>query len=539
MTRRIAARLALLAALLVAWAPALRAPFTYDDRVEVVGNRTIRWFSELDAIAAYNTSRPVLILTYALNWALGGLDPLGYHMLSLGIHAANALLAWRLTERLLSPGRAAFVAALWALHPMTTEAVTYVTGRSDALQATWWLLAITAWLDQRRKASTGAGALLTGVALVLALLTKELGWLLPVPLLAVDALLASTRRWKEHLPWLGLVGLAVVVRLAVYGVPAPEAPRGSLTQLLTQAEVWIRYGALWILPVGQSILHDHPASVRPAGLAALALLLTSGALALRAARRAPPGSPAALRAFAWILAAAWLLPSSALPLLETMAEHRAYLVGYALILAAAASAPTGPRAARPLGALAAAAILALGAATFARNRVWADEVALWADAAAKNPTSASAAYGHGEALRFARRFVEASAAYERAAALEPSDLDAKINLGIARAEAGDVDAARALWTEVLRAEPRRCAAHNNLAGLAFRAGRLEEAVSAYTSALTWCPDDPIAHLNLGNIAFQRAEVREAAFHYREYLRVAEDGPAAPLARERLRRMGVE
>ena len=124
LTRRSMFRTMQLATIVLVWTPALHAPFTYDDRIEVVGNRTIRWLDSVGAIASYNTSRPLLILTYALNWRVGGLDPFGYHVVSLLIHALNALLAWRLAGRLLTPGRAALVAAAWALHPMTTEAVT-------------------------------------------------------------------------------------------------------------------------------------------------------------------------------------------------------------------------------------------------------------------------------------------------------------------------------------------------------------------------------------------------------------------------------
>ncbi len=535
--RRRMGPLVLLAAIALAWLPALRAPFTYDDRIEVVGNRTIRWLDSVGAIAAYNTSRPLLILTYALNWRLGGLDPLGYHVLSLVIHGVNALLAWRLAARLLPPLHAALVATLWALHPMTTEAVTYVTGRSDALEATSWLITLAAWLDFRRAADARAARTqraLTVAAVVAALLTKEVGVLLPVALLAVDRWLVPAPRWRDHAFFWVAGAAAVAVRLGVYGWPAAEVPRSALAQLLSQAEVWTRYLALWLAPVGQSILHDHPGVARAAGALALAAWLAAGVVLLRAARTAAPGAPAALRAFAFVVGGAWLLPSSLVPLLETMAEHRAYLAGLLLALGLATLLPVTPRA--RVAWLLAPALLA---ATVARNRVWADEVALWADAAADNPASARAWYGYGEALRYARRFVEAAPAYARAAELDPDDPDARINLGIAKAESGDPDGARAAWEAVLRADPRSCAAHNNLGGLAFRAGRLEEATASYTSALGWCPDDPIAHLNLANLAWERAEVRKAAFHYREYLRVAEDGPASPIARERLRRMAVE
>ncbi|MDP2312305.1 MAG: tetratricopeptide repeat protein [Pseudomonadota bacterium] len=529
MSRRWLGAALLVVAIVVAWIPALHAPFTYDDRIEVVGNRTIRWLDDIGAIARYNTSRPLLIATYALNWRLGGLDPFGYHVLSVALHATNALLAWRLASRLVTPTRAALVASLWALHPLTTDAVTYITGRSDALEATAWLVAITAWIDHRHGVRHTRGVALAAVAA--ALLTKELGLLLPVALLAVDRWLVPSPRWRDHLVLWAAGAAAAALRLGMYGWPDPELPRSAIAQVLCQAEVWSRYLGLWILPIGQSILHDHPGVPRALGVVALlAWLGVSGVLVWRA-RTAAPGSTAALQAFTLVLWAAWLLPSSAIPLVETMAEHRAYLAGYALILAVVASLP----AFRPAWAL----VPVLLVATVARNRVWADETTLWAGAAARYPESARAWYGYGDALRLARRFREAEPAYARAAALDPDDTDARINLGIVRAESGDPAGARAAWEEVLDADPRACAAHNNLGKLAADAGNPGAAAARYASTLRVCPDDPIAHLNLANLSFGAADTRKAAFHYRAYLRVAEDGPAAPLARARLRQMGVE
>ncbi|MDP2304865.1 MAG: tetratricopeptide repeat protein [Pseudomonadota bacterium] len=546
MTRRYAALVtALLAAIVVAWAPAMHAPFTYDDRIEVVGNRTIRWLDDVGAIASYNTSRPLLIVTYAFNWWLGGLEPFGYHVLSVGIHAINALLAWRLAGRLVTPGRAALVASLWALHPLTTDAVTYITGRSDALEATAWLVALTAWIDHRR--GSPRARTVAVVAVGAALLTKEVGALLPVALLAIDRWIVApkerdARRWRDHLVFAGAGAAAVALRLWMYGWPKAEVPRDAVVQVLSQAEVWGRYLVLWLVPIGQSILHDHPAVARLAG--ALSLIGWAGAMLLvvRRARPAPDGpgrpspteaSPAAIRAFALVVWAAWLVPSSAVPLLETMAEHRSYFAGFALILAAVASLPAAGL--RPAWVLVPVLLLA----TVARNRVWSDEAALWRGAAMRYPASARAWYGYGDALRLAQRFAEAEPAYTRAAELDPGDPNARINLGIVRAESGDDVGARAAWLEVLRSHPKSCDASNNLGTLASRAGELEAAASRYASTLRACPDDAHAHINLANLAFGQADMRKAAFHYREYLRVAEDGPAAPLARERLARMGLE
>jgi tetratricopeptide (TPR) repeat protein len=302
-------------------------------------------------------------------------------------------------------------------------------------------------------------------------------------------------------------------------------PRSALVQICTQAEVWVLLLKLWLLPIGQSILHDHPASARPLGFAALAGWGVVAAVLSVRARRAPPGSAAALGAFTFTLAVAWLVPSSAVPLLETMSEHRSYLAGFALAVAVAASLPSAR------GAWSVVPVLFV--ATVLRNFTWADEVKLWAEATAGNPTSARAWYGYGDALRLARRFADAEPAYSHALALDPTNADARISLGVVQAERGDEGAARTTWEAVLKADPHACAAHNDLAGLDLRAGKLRAAEAGYESALAWCPDDPLAHINLANLAYASADVRKAAFHYQAYLTAAPSGPWAEQARTRL------
>lgn len=513
-------RLLLIAAVGLAWLPALRAPFVYDDRVEVVGNRTLRSLGEVGAIAAYNTSRPLLMATYAVDWRLWGLDPLGYHLVSLAVHVVNVLLLGALLGRWLGPARAALVTAAWALHPMTTEGVTYITGRSDALVATWALAATIAWVDHLR--GRRGPALAMGFAAA-GLLTKETGIAIPALLWAAgrfgEGRSAPARAW---LPFAGLVGTAAALRLVVYGLPSPEVARAPLEQLAGQAFAWTHGLQLWLLPVGQSILHDHGV---PSLLGGVALAAAWGLGVGFAGRR---GGLVAFGAALWV---APLLPASVLPMKEWFPEHRTYLAGIGPLLILGALLPE--RALRPAWTL----VALLFAGTVLRNRVWTDEIALWGGAAAHNPRSADAHYAHGDALRLAGRIPEAEAAYRRSLALDPDRLDTKVNLGITRVEQGDADGARALWREVLRAEPGHCAAHNDLAGLEARAGRLPQAIAAYLDTLAWCPDDPIAHLNLGNLHGALGDAPKAARHYRAYLAVAPAGPGAETAKKGLARAG--
>lgn len=509
--------LVLVLAVGVAYAVAVDAPFTYDDRIEVIGNRTIRSPSEWAAIAGYHPNRPVLIATYAANWAWGGFDPTSYHLVSFAIHALNALLAWRLATRLLDAERALYVAAVWGLHPMCTEAVTYVTGRSDALSGTFWLLALIGWIDHRR-GRRGPGLTL-GAALA-ALLTKEIAVLLPLALWATSRFaLADRVAWRRWLPFAGGVALIVALRVGLWGWPAPEVPRSLVAQVLSQAEAWCVYLRLWLFPVGQSVLHDWPGEARALGVAALVgWVLAVGVLARRGG----------LPAVGFALAAAWLLPSSLVPLKEVLAEHRSYLAGLGFVLALVGGLPWH-RAAWVL-------VPVLAAGTVARNLEWTDEPTLWRGATEQNPGSFEAWYGYGDALRFAQRHAEAEAAFDRALELRPDDVNALVNRGICEVQQDRPEEARATWQRALRADPRSCSAHNNLAALDLRSDALPAAAAGYASTLYWCPGDLVALRALGGIYEEMGDYRRAAEMLRRYAELAPPGTERDDAERRLRRI---
>ncbi|MCK6521518.1 tetratricopeptide repeat protein [Myxococcota bacterium] len=528
---------ALLALTVVAYENMLSGEFTYDDKVEVVGNRTLRFLDEWRLVLAYNWSRPVLIATYALNYRLAGLDPWPYHVVDLTLQGLNAGLALLLGLRIFGdqPGgrlAAAGSAALWAVHPLNTEAVSYVTGRSEQLAGGLMLLACLGFVSWRAEGGLGRLAL-CAVATALAFFTKEVAVVLPVAFVLLEWLAVRRGalgqvRWGGHLLWLVALGAFFALRLRVYGVITTDLPdlRPRDVQLFTQAEVIWRYVQLAVLPVGQSVFHDHPATGLTARSAlAMAGVLGAGIGALAAARRAPLVS---LGVLWWLLC---LAPSSSfVPLKETMAEHRPYLALLGLCWIAAEGLRRLP------GSTGVALLVTLCAVevglTRSRNTLWQTEVALWGDAVKKNPASAEAWYGYGDALRFKSELAEAATAYKRARELNPTLLDATNNLGLVQAQLGQRDEAEATWRALLLESPTYCKAHNNLGLLYAREGRPREAAAELRTTLAYCPDDCRAHRYLGELyGMQLNDRQKAVLHLEVFLelcpadRMSEDARA--------------
>lgn len=527
--------------------PAVNAPFVYDDKIEVIGNLTIRMIEEWRAIASYNVSRPLLIWSYAWNFHGAGLDPFEYHVTNLVIAVLGvgaALWMGRGVGRLAgSPapaGVAFFATLLWALHPMATEAVTYTTGRSESLCALFCfasLGATAAALSAERAEEGGAGwRALSLLAFFGAVTSKEVGAMVPAAALGMELLLGPPGpvlrrpRYRWYLPVVLLIGLAVALRLQQAGVLLPRESERSLgEQLTTAAFVWLRYLQLWLLPVGQTLFH-HQQELSPRsvlGLLGIAGWLGVVGLGVGLGRRRPA------TAWALLCLALFLLPSSSVVRLkENMAEHRAFQTGLYLFLALGWALPAAAH--RPLARALPALAAVLLALTVQRNRIWADEVRLWTEATERAPGAADAWYGLGDALRFAGRFSEGMTAYEAAIALDRDHLDAWNNLGIAKAELGDAAGAEAAWRGALARKPSYCKAHNNLGSLAYRQQRWELAIGELQSSLAYCPESAAAHYMLGNIyAGPRRDSKRAQLHYEAVLTLAPAFERAAEVKQRL------
>lgn len=429
----------LCAAVLAAYFNAFAGSFQFDDYNVIVHNPAVHsigaWFDSMPGI------RPLLKLSYTLNW-IAGPGTFGFHLVNVTVHAANAVLVYLLLQALRRPHAAGdlvpFLAALmFALHPVQTEAVTYICGRSTSLMALFYLGALLAYVRAADAASPrGMGA----VSLLLfgcALLTKEAAATLPLALWLVDALdrrrepglHAAFARHRGY--WLVLaIGLATAAASPTYRqlLMTSLSARGIADNLLSQVNaVWYLAGQL-LFPWRLNADPDLPLLTRWSPLlvaqaAALAALLWFGFRGLR--RRAWAG-------FAVLWFFLHLLPTnSVLPRLDIANDRQLYLASIGAFMVAALALQAliaGARRRWLVNAVVGALLLGLGYTTIQRNQTYGSGIAFWQDAAAKSPGKARVFNNLGFAYQQDGRLDEAEAAYRRALELDPAHVRAYWNL---------------------------------------------------------------------------------------------------------------
>lgn len=512
-------------AILAAYANSLHGPFVFDDQGSIVDNPTIRSLEPFGGLLTPPAAdgqtvggRPVLNVSFAINYAMTGLAVEGYHATNLAIHVAAALLIFALVRRVLTWGRpaevamatpsefvAAGVALLWGVHPLTTSAVTYTVQRAESLAACLALLclyAFTRGVDVPSRAAAWRWHGLGVAACFLAVATKETAAAVPLLLFLFDRTFvggsfreAWKRRWRWHLAHAASWVLLAVLILGA-GSRGGSAGFAVVTSrwdyLLTQAGAIVRYLGLAAWPVGLTFdygttLVDGLREVGAQALLVVALLGTTAWALVRV--------PAAGFLGAWFFL--FLAPSSSVfPVTsQTMAEHRMYLPLVTLVtLAVHGASRLRPRVAFACGV---AAALALGATTFARNRDYHTAVGLWADTVAKRPDNTRAHTNLGTALAQAGRVDEAMASFREALRVYPNHASAHYNLGVALAGLGRSAEALEHLGAAVRLEPTWADARLNLGNTLVRLGRPAEAVAEFYEALRLQPGAVDVELNLG------------------------------------------
>lgn len=388
------------------YANTLSHDFVFDDLTLIQQNPNV---TELDwgNILGKSGYRPVRTFTYALNFAVGGMDPFGYHLFNVLLHAANSLLVFLLLRLVLQRLDASFLGAmLFAVHPVQTASVAYVSGRKDLLAAFFVLLALLFYNKWRRQGGWPNLAL-TGFSLVLGILSKEVAVVFPMLFLLVDVCgrgsgsglqsrpgLVKTLR-KSALLYSGL--FAASSAAVVYTVVWTEASRlsgywgGSLeTQWATSFKLFVHCLRLALVPYPLSADYNgvFPISTgfsEPATLLCVIISVGFVGLALRLYGRFP----------LLTLGMGWFLVSL-LPVLqivgfhEIAADHFLYLpmVGIALVFGYLGAQATASRNINILAWALLVSVLSLCCVlTVTRSRVWANQMTLWTETYEKTPRS--------------------------------------------------------------------------------------------------------------------------------------------------------
>lgn len=519
--RRTPLGLILLGGLLV-FANTFDNSFHYDDGHSIVDNPHLRSLANIPGFfvdpGAFSVMpearmyRPLLLLTLALNWALGGSSVWGYHLVNLALHLANAWLVWLLGSRL--AGRGAWLAALlFLLHPVVSEPVNYISSRSALLATFFYLLAM--WWLCRAAAGEGGRAAQVWTALCFAgaLASKEIAFTFPLAGALYLYLLAPRPDWRL-LRWPAALAVGYLLGTRAIVGKAVGAPVRDLgLQWATQVKAGVFYLWTLVMPVHLSVEPQFlvargwvDAPVVLAGMVGL-----SAALVLLRA-----GGRVGLFGVGWAVLA--LAPAALVPLNVLVNENRLYLPLAGLVLALAGLHPFLPARRRWLLALVPLVPLCL-----ARNAAWQDELTLWADAVAKGPAMPRAHVNLGKAYLEAGRYQESIAASRRALAVDPNLDRAHYNIGRAYQALDEQEEAVASYRRAVEIQPDLIEARNNLGNALLLLGHTEEALAEYRQALAVYPHAQVWH-NLGKAHLNLANLDSAAAAFGQAIRMDPENP---------------
>jgi tetratricopeptide (TPR) repeat protein len=572
---------------IAAYQNSLRGEFMFDDEEWIIKNPSIRQLWPLGEVlfpadAERVGGRPVVSLTLALNYRFGELNVWGYHALNVAVHILAALVLFGVVLRtlLLPPpavARAASphtirpcvvprelkptlfptssllalaVALVWLVHPLQTEAVSYVIQRAESLVGLFYLLTLYAvirgaTISTNHRTSQWIWYFAAIVCCLLGMATKEVMASAPVVILLYDAIFLSgsfrralAARWGLYLAmaatWSVLVWVLVSTNFhaETTGFSVPHFT--PWTYFLTEPEVLINYLRLAIWPDSLCFAYDLAPATTPEriigpGIAILGLLgLTGWALI----KQPPIGFLGA--AFFLILAPT----STFVPILDAAFEHRMYLPlaplvalvvigGYRLwprFAAQSKAMKPAHRAVLTAGPpiLLLAAIAGLTWTTIQRNRVYESAFNIWQDTVDKRPENSRAHYNLALALSAHGRSADAMAEYRLATETGPDRAEAYQNWGGELALQGKLDEAIPLFERAIAIRPEYAEAHFNLALALTSNGQIDAAIRHYQDALKSKSDYPEAHSNLGHLLALEGKLAAAAAELQEAIRLQPD-----------------
>jgi len=575
----------------IVYANSFRVPFLFDDQPFILFNPRVRHLWPIwDALrpppqsSSAGPSRPLVNVSLAINYAMSGRQPWSYHATNLAIHVLAGWLLFGVVRRTLMTDRlrprygvvastlAGCAALVWTVHPLQTQAVTYLIQRGESLTGLWYLLTIyaflrsTASIHRRRWIGVAWAACAAGMA------TKPVMVTAPLMALVLDrVLLADSWRtvWRQRGGvYVGLALTWIILAAIIGTAPRSAQPTAGfglasmspLAYARTQPSVILHYLRLALWPDPLVFDYSWPVAKTPVEilvpLAGLGLLLAGVAWLLR--RNAAMGCWGL-----WVFVI--LAPSSSvIPIADLAFEHRMYLplAGVVTLVVIAAEGLLRRLFARDwmrrfaAGSCLAVWVLGLGVLTIRRNAAYQSEETIWRDTILKRPQNARAhsnlgvilaeqgrydeakqhyleslkaspdyAHGHnnlGTILAKEGQYAEAIREYQRAGQLDPYFPNPSNNTGLALAAQGRYAEAMPYYQHALELNPRSSEFHCNLGVALTETHQLKDATQHFLASLELDPDNARAHNNLGDAYLKQGKPELATREFVEALRLQPD-----------------
>jgi Flp pilus assembly protein TadD len=566
-------------AALAAYHNTFTVPFLFDD-VGIAESPELRALSLRSLVG---TTRPLVQLALALNYAVGGLNVFGYHVFNLAIHVLAATALFGIVARTLRTSRlrerwgsaaasvALAVSLIWTVHPLQTESVTYVVQRAESMMALCYLL--TLYCVIRGAASSHAARWYAAavVACALGMLCKPVMVTAPIAVLLYDRVFRAgswERAWHDRRAlYLALAATWTIPAWLLTAENESAATAGfrmqavsTLDYVRSQPGVILHYLRLVFWPRGLVLDYGWPVANGAVAVALPALIVAGLALLTVWAFRRSPEIGFLGAVFFLTLAPS----SSVIPIQDLAFEHRMYLPLAALAALAVISgrllirraALDGASERRLAAAVTVTLVVVLTMLTVARNGDYRSAIAMWTDVVTKRPENARGrnnlgdalfeagnvdaavrqlrtaleldprcADAHnnlGRALAVERKLEEAEGHYREALRLMPENAEAHNNLGIVLVDRRNYPEAQTHYSEALRLKPSYAEAENNLGVALTQQGKYDDATTHYLAALHLKPDYAEAYSNLGNALARQGKLAEAVSRYRQALRISPD-----------------
>ena len=579
----------------VVYANSLHNSFHFDDQHYIVENLYIKDISNIplffksprySSFEGVFTShyRPFLVTSYAVNYAIGGLNPAGFHIVNLGFHAGSAFLVYLILLTILRGSvkgeQDVFIALaaglIFLLHPFNSEVVNYITARSSVMCSFFYLFSFYCWIRFREAAINSEKSaakesytlanlyhppaiyyILSLFFFILAILTKEIAITLPAVLFLYDLYFRprTSFNYKEYFPYVILVIIPYLFyRIMVYGRIIGGSLQDFYPNLLTQPTVLLKYIQLLVFPRGLTIEHDISMSYTINDMGVILSIISLIILLAAAYFLYKRGKEWRLLSFFILWFFITLLPTTLIPLNAKLQENRGYLAGIGFMLFTGVIA--GKLRGRIQVILLVVVLFLYSILTIQQNSIWKDDYTLWKDAVKKNPASARVHDNMGlayiargeydlavsefkETLRLNQLYYlahynaavvyqlqnnldKARESYKECLKINPGYFRAYYNLGIVYKKSGEIDKAIRVYEKAISLDPRHAFVYNNLGVALTEKGEFDKAEAVFKKAIVIDPRYFKVYYNLGNLYYRAGNFNLAKENYQTAISIKPD-----------------